>query len=157
MEDDFEAFIQALEGQIHEEMKQAYGEKAFHLWLRAPNAGTLPDPDAYACVRGPCGDAMEVFLNFEDERVSQATYRTDGCGATVACGSMAVEMALGRGPDDLVEITGEAILEALGSLPLEERHCAYLAAETLQSALNDYMVKKQRPKKGGEREAGRMA
>jgi nitrogen fixation NifU-like protein len=154
MGDSFESFMEELERQIHQEMKEAYGEAVYERWLHAPHLGTLPDPDGFARVRGPCGDAMEIFLKFENDRVSQATYRTDGCGATVACGSLAVEMALGKSADDLVEITGDALLMALGSLPEAERHCAYLAAETLQEALNNYMIKSLGGHtRGGERDS----
>ena len=50
-------------------------------------------------------------------------------------------MAMGRAPDDLFDITGESILAELGGLPKEHEHCAFLAAEALQAAANDYMVR----------------
>ncbi len=50
-------------------------------------------------------------------------------------------MALGKNPDELTNIAGETILNILGDMPEEDRHCAFLAAETLQDALNDYMIK----------------
>jgi nitrogen fixation NifU-like protein len=50
-------------------------------------------------------------------------------------------MAIGKNPDEILEITGEAILKKLGGLPEEDRHCAFLAAATLQEALNTYMIK----------------
>jgi nitrogen fixation NifU-like protein len=50
-------------------------------------------------------------------------------------------MAIGKNPDEIIEITGEAILEKLGGLPKEEEHCAFLSAETLQEALHEYMIK----------------
>jgi len=56
------------------------------------------------------------------------------------CGSFAAELAIGKNPDELVKITGEVILKALGGLPKEDQHCAFLAAETLQEALNSYMM-----------------
>jgi nitrogen fixation NifU-like protein len=52
-------------------------------------------------------------------------------------------MAHGKNPDQLMEITGEAILETIGRFPEEDRHCAFLAAETLQEALNRYMLARQ--------------
>ena len=53
-------------------------------------------------------------------------------------------MAVGKNPDALLEITGDTIMEALGGLPEDDAHCALLAAETLQEALNDYMVKQRK-------------
>jgi nitrogen fixation NifU-like protein len=52
-------------------------------------------------------------------------------------------MSLGKNPDELLEITGDAILEKLGGLPKDEQHRAFLAGETLQEALNNYMIKKK--------------
>ena len=106
--------------------------------------GPMNDPDGYARITGSCGDTMEIFLKFEKDHVKKATFQTDGCGASAVCGSFAVEMALNKPPDELVEITGEKILEILGGFPKQDEHCAFLAAETLQSALNDYMIKQNK-------------
>ncbi len=85
----------------------------------------------------------KFFLKFQDDRVHEASFQTDGCGNSAVCGSFAAEMALDKTPDELIEITGEGILEFLGGFPENDRHCAFLAAETLQEALNDYMVKQR--------------
>ena len=103
--------------------------------------GTIEDPDGYARVHGKCGDTMEIYLKFENERVKEASYRTDGCGSSNVCGSFASELAFGKTPDELLEVTGETILNKLGNISPEDQHCAFLAAETLQEALNDYMIK----------------
>ena len=84
---------------------------------------------------------MEIYLKFGDNRVKEAVYQTDGCGSSNVCGSFAAEMSLGKNPDELLEITGEKILKKLGRFPQEEEHCAFLAAETLQEALNNFLIK----------------
>ena len=147
MNDTFDNFVQKLQKQIYKDTKETYGIAAFERWLNPLYMGSIDNPDGYARVKGSCGDTMEIFLKFENERVMGASYRTDGCGSSNVCGSFAAEMALGRSLDELLEITGEAILEKLGGLPKEEEHCAFLSAETLQEALNDYMIK-TRGKKG---------
>jgi nitrogen fixation NifU-like protein len=82
---------------------------------------------------------MEMFIVFKNGRVKTATYTTDGCGASTVCGSFTVEMAIGKTPDEVAGITGEKVLAAIGTFPEEDRHCAFLAAETLQTALDAYM------------------
>lgn len=104
-------------------------------------------PDGYACINGQCGDIMEIYLKFRDGLVAKALFETDGCGSSQACGACAAQMAVGKNPDELVEITGEAIKQRLGGLPEESEHCALLAAETLQAALEDYMVKETMKRK----------
>ncbi len=139
-------FIKGIQHEIQEEMREAYGQAAFERWLRPQHLGVMDSPDGYGHVAGSCGDRMEIFLRFEKDKVKEATFQTDGCGSSVVCGSFAAELALGKNLDELAEISGETILEALGGLPAEDRHCAFLAAETLQHALDDYMRKQHRKK-----------
>ena len=136
-------FIEELKEEILEETKRAYGEKAFHRWMEPLFEGALANPDGYACLKSSCGDSMELFLKFDGERVSEASFRTAGCGASAVCGSYAAEMALDKSPGEILEITGESILESLGGLPREEEHIATLAAQTLHAALQDFIRKQK--------------
>jgi nitrogen fixation protein NifU and related proteins len=128
-----------LQDQINTETRAAYGQRGFERWRNPRYRGVLENPDGYARITGSCGDTMQIFLRFQNDRVKEATFQTDGCGSSTVCGSFAAELALGRNPDELAEVAGETILDLLGNLPEEDRHCAYLAAETLQAALDNYM------------------
>jgi len=139
MTDRLDDFLKQLQDQIYEETRTAYGQKGFERWLNPLYRGTMENPDGYARIAGSCGDTMLIFLRFENDRVKEATFQTDGCGSSTVCGSFAAELALGKNPDELAEVAGETILKILGGLPEEEQHCAYLAAETLQAALDHYM------------------
>ena len=139
MADSFDDFTCRLQQRIFEETKEAFGTAAFQRWRNPLYMGTMQDPDGHARVHGKCGDTMEIFLKFDGEQVKEALFQTDGCGSSTVCGSFAAELAHGKSPDELAEITGELILDVLGGLPKEDRHCAFLAAETLQEALEDYM------------------
>ncbi len=144
MNDNLYDFVNELQEQIFEETKEAYGEIAYQRWLEPLYMGTMKDPDGYASLKGGCGDTIEIFLRFEKDRVKNASFITDGCGASAVCGSFAVEMAIGKNLDEAFEITGETIIEKLGKFPKENEHCAFLATETLHQALNDYMTKQNR-------------
>jgi nitrogen fixation protein NifU and related proteins len=146
MADDFDNFVKDLQNRIFDEARTAYGEIAFQRWLNPLYMGAIEDADGYGRVTGTCGDTMEIFLKIEEERVKEATFRTDGCSSSTVCGSFAAELSLGKNPDEVVEISGETILEILGGLPEEDRHCAFLAAETLQVALDDYFRKELQKK-----------
>ena len=141
MNDTLDDFVKELQDQINQETRAAYGEIAFQRWLNPRYMGTLDDPDGYARVMGTCGDTMEIFLAFRDGRVREARFQTDGCGSSVICASFAAEMSLEKTPDEMLDVTGETILDKLGGLPESDRHCAFLAAETLQEALHDYMMR----------------
>ncbi len=67
-------FIEELKKEILEETKRAYGEKAFHRWLKPLFEVSLEDPDGNACLIGSCGHTMEILLKFEGEYVSQSAY-----------------------------------------------------------------------------------
>jgi len=148
MGESLDDFVQQLQDSIFQEMKETYGEMAYERWLNPRFMGGMENPDGYARVRGKCGDTMEIFLKFNGEKVADASFRTDGCGSSMICGSFAAEMCIGRDADELTEITGEAIMEKLGGLPEEEEHCAFLAAETVQEALGAYMIGHSKVRKG---------
>jgi nitrogen fixation NifU-like protein len=141
MTDRFDAFVEKLQEQIFDETRDAFGEAGFQRWRNPLYRGPLADADSHARVTGECGDTMEIFLKFKNNRVCNAAYLTDGCGSSTVCGSFAAEMAHDRTPDELTDITGETILGKLGRFPEEDRHCAFLAAATLQEALNRYMAR----------------
>jgi nitrogen fixation protein NifU and related proteins len=137
------SFVEQLRKEILEVTKRAYGERVFQRWMNPLYEGSLTNPDGYACLRGSCGDSIEVFLRFDGGRVRDASFRTAGCGASAVCGSYAAELALDKGPEEIQKITGKSILERLGGLPREEEPIATLAAETLQAALQDFICKRQ--------------
>ncbi len=145
MNSQIDNFVKNLQYQVFKDAKQAYGEVGFQRWRNPLYQGRMSNPDAHAQVKGRCGDTLEIYLKFENNRVKKASYVTDGCGASTVCGSFAAEMALGCSPDKLIEITGESILQHIGRFPEEDQHCAYLAAQALQRTLNAYLVKKATP------------
>ena len=142
MGDKFDDFAKELQDKIFEETKAAYGDTAFERWCKPLFMKPILNPDGYGCIEGSCGDTMQIYLRFHDDRVKEASFQTDGCGSSIICGSFAAELALGKDPDELTDITGETILNIFGRWPEEEKHCAFLAAETLQEALEDYMKKR---------------
>jgi len=147
MNNQFESLLQNLQEHIFEETKRDFGDKVYQRWRNPRFMGIMHDADGQAKVTGPCGESMEIFLKFDDNRIVTASFQTDGCGPSVVCGSYAAEMALGKVPDDIFEITGASILTELGGLPPEHTHCASLAAESLQAAIDDYMIKQVRVNK----------
>ncbi len=141
MDIDFDDFVEGLQNQIFDETREAYGDVAFQRWLKPLYMGNIGNSDGYGRLTGSCGDTIQIFLKFANDKVKDASFQTDGCASSMVCGSFAVELAMDKSPDELIKITGETILKVLGTFPKEEQHCAFLAANTLQEALNDYMIK----------------
>jgi nitrogen fixation NifU-like protein len=101
------------------------------------NMGDVPNHNGFALNDGFCGDMMMMWMLIENGIVTNIAFQTDGCGPSIACGSMATEMAQGKTIDELRDITPDKIIEALGGLPEDHLHCASLAVGTLQMALTD--------------------
>ena len=118
------------------------------------NVGDDPYPDGYAIVTGPCGDTMGMWLRVKGNAIDRITFWTDGCGPSIACGSMATEMITGKSVAEALKITQDDIIERLEGLPEESRHCALLAANTVKEAVRDYISLKKEPWKKAYRNRG---
>ena len=106
---------------------------------RNPRNMDIPESyNGFAVNDGYCGDIMTMWIYIEDGILKTITFNTDGCGPSIACGSMVTELARGRTIEETIDITPEKIIEALGGLPADHEHCASLAAGTLQLAISDY-------------------
>ena len=135
MATDFDSFVEALQQEILQQARAIYSDKVVQEFYNPSNLGRMPEPDARGIVRGWCGDTMEIYLRLDGEIIQAATFMTDGCGPTVACGSMLTKMVTGKSLEDADEILPEDLLEALDGLPEENVHCAELAVVTLHNAL----------------------
>jgi nitrogen fixation NifU-like protein len=127
------------------EMRKVYSETTIDHSMNPRNVGNMEDADGFARVTGPCGDTMEIWIRVKDSTVTQATFYTDGCGTTIASGSMVTEMAKGKSITEAQRISQQDVLDALGGLPDENKHCALLAANTLKAAIRDYLTMKREP------------
>lgn len=99
----------------------------------------VKNPDGKACITGTCRDTMEICLKFEGDRVVKTAHWTDGCAYSQNCVSAAAHLARGKAPDEIIEIDSEMIQKSVGGVPSGHTHCADLASETLQAALDDHM------------------
>ena len=145
MAQEFDDSFKELEQSVMEDMKKVYSEETIDHFLNPRNLGDIPDPDGLGKVTGPCGDTMEISLKVRDDRIMNVSFWTDGCGTTIASGSMATELAKGKSVSEALKITQQDVLDALGGLPEESIHCALLAANTLKEAIKDYLAFKKEP------------
>jgi nitrogen fixation NifU-like protein len=132
---DFDRMVEELQREIVEQEQALYSDKVIEEAHNPRNLGRMPEPDTHGLVHGWCGDTMEIYLGLNGERIKEATFMTDGCGATLACGSVLTQMVTGVSLDEASEISPEDLLSALDGLPKENVHCAELAVSTLQNAI----------------------
>jgi nitrogen fixation NifU-like protein len=146
---------QKFEELMRQEMRKIYSEAVVEHSMNPRNLGDLEDANGFARVTGPCGDTMSIWLKVNGDTIISASFMTDGCGTTIASGSMVTEMIKGKSISEAQKTTQHDVLAALGGLPQESEHCALLAANTLKAALRDYIAMKQEPWKRAYRKVER--
>jgi len=98
-----------------EEKEAVYSETALEYATNPKNLGDMENADGFACVAGPCGDTMQIWLKINDRSIADAAFKTDGCGNAIASCSMVTGLCKGK------------IISAL------------LAENTLKAAIEDYL------------------
>jgi nitrogen fixation NifU-like protein len=132
---DFARWVEQLQAEILKREQELFSAKVLAEARDPKNLGAILDADGHALVTGPCGDTMEMFLRVDGTRIERATFLTDGCGPTVACGSMLTRMARGKRLEEAAAIEATEVIAALDGLPEEHEHCATLAVNTLHEAI----------------------
>lgn len=119
-----------------------YSPKVMDHFMNPRNVGEIENPSGVGTVgNAQCGDIMKVYLQIDGDRITDAKFRTFGCGAAVATSSMATELVIGKTIPEALEITNKVVMEALDGLPPIKVHCSCLAEEALHAALWDYAEK----------------
>lgn len=99
------------------------------------NFGPMRGYHGHAKVTGPCGDTMEFWTAVAEGEVRAVTYTTDGCAHSLLAGYAAATLATGVDIEDARDVDADDVLRYLGGLPPESAHCARLAANVLQAAI----------------------
>ncbi len=127
------------------DVQSMYSEKVMEHFRNPRNVGEIDNPDGIGHVGNPvCGDIMELYITVNDSIITDAKFKTFGCGAAIATSSMITELVKGKSVEEALEISNRAVAEALGGLPPIKMHCSVLAEEALKSAIEDYLAKSKR-------------
>ena len=120
-----------------------YSDKVMEHFLNPRNVGVIEDANGVGEVgNAKCGDIMKMYLKIEDDVIKDVKFETFGCASAIASSSMATELIKGQPVDDALNLTNEAVAEALDGLPAYKMHCSVLAQEANQSAIEDYRKNK---------------
>ena len=119
-----------------------YSEKVMDHFRNPRNVGEIEDADGIGEVgNAKCGDIMRVYIKVKDGIISDVKFMTFGCGSAIATSSMATELIKGKPIEQALELTNQAVVEALGGLPAYKLHCSVLAEEAVKAAVKDYFDK----------------
>lgn len=130
---------------IKARMREVYSETFVEHVMHPKNMGEIENADSHVSVLGTCGDRITLWLKIEDYRIVKTSFLTDGCSATISCGSMVTELARGKTLDEALDISPEAIIGSFGGFPEDHAHCAKLASLTLEKAIIEYMNLHKKP------------
>ena len=118
-----------------------YSEKVLDHFMKPRNMGEIPDATASGTVGNPiCGDIMKMDLKIVDNVIVAAKFKTFGCGSAIATSSMATELIIGKTTDEALDITNQAVAEALDGLPKVKMHCSVLAEQAVKKALEQFYL-----------------
>jgi nitrogen fixation NifU-like protein len=116
-----------------------YSTKVMEHFRDPHNVGYIEDADGVGKVGNPvCGDIMELTIKVEGDVITDAKFRTFGCGAAIATSSMVTDMVKGKSIEEALAVSNAAVAEALGGLPSLKMHCSVLAEQALKSAIEDF-------------------
>ena len=122
----------------------AYSEKVIGHYENPKNVGTLDKSKSNVgtgLVGAPeCGDVMRLQIEVEDGIITDAKFKTFGCGSAIAASSLATEWLKGKSIDEALTIDNMDLVEEL-ALPPVKIHCSVLAEDAIKAAINDYRTK----------------
>ena len=105
--------------------------------------GEISDPDGVGTVgNASCGDIMQMYIKVNGNRISEATFKTFGCGAAIATSSILTERIRGATLEEALKISEETAKEVLSQLPKEKAPCFTLATDALKLAIEECRCKK---------------
>ena len=122
----------------------AYSDKVLDHYSNPKNVGTLdkskPNVGTGLVGAPECGDVMRLQIEVNDNIITDAKFKTFGCGSAIAASSLATEWLKGMSLDEAVKMDNMSLVEEL-NLPPVKIHCSVLAEDAIKSAVNDYRKK----------------
>ena len=109
------------------------------------NIGIIDYPNGDGVSGDPeCGDYLEIYIRVENNLIEDISFLVFGCFGAVASGSMTMQLAKGKTLKGALKITEEDIIQALGGLPEDKKHCSNLGVNALRNAIDNYYSREKK-------------
>ncbi|MDD4157297.1 MAG: iron-sulfur cluster assembly scaffold protein [Candidatus Cloacimonetes bacterium] len=123
--------------------EQVYTDTVIEHFRSPRNIGRMEDADGEGLCGDPgCGDFLTIYIKVLNEVIQDISFLVFGCAAAIATSSMATELAKGKTIESAMKITEDDIIDALGGLPENKKHCSNLGVKALRSAIENYNYRK---------------
>ncbi len=123
-----------------------YNETVLQHYRNPRNVGEIENADGIGIYMSDfCGDITKFWIRVVEDRITDAKYKTQGCAASIACGSVLTELVKNRSIEEALKITKDDVLTSLGGLPEQKIHCSMLAEDSLKDAIRDYLSRNDLP------------
>ena len=118
-----------------------YNDAVIDHFSNPRNVGELPaeETDGFARIGDPgCGDEMKLWIRVREGRIEKIRFKSFGCPGTISTSSMLTVLAEGRTIEEAGRISDDDVVEALGGIPENKKHCSLLGVRALRTALEDH-------------------
>jgi len=133
--DELDQLVESIMMRLEEEDSRTYSRKVIEEFRSPSNVGIIEDCDGHGLADGLCNDTMEIYLKLDGDNIAKCSFITDGCGATIACGSRLTRMVTGKTLAQAATVSPKEIIKSLDGLPDDHVHCASLAVIALRNAI----------------------
>ncbi len=117
----------------------SYSKTVMEHFMNPRNIGEMSDADAVGEVGdAKCGNRMKFFMKVKDGIISDISFKTFGCGASIAASSIVTEMVKGKSLEKALALSADDVTIALDGLPEEKLHCSADAVHALQETIGNY-------------------
>lgn len=121
-----------------------YSEIAMAHFQDPQNTGRIENADGVGMVGDPsCGDTLMMFIKVEGETIVDVKYLVFGCAGSIATSSIASTMIKGKTFGEVLKLTDQDVVEAIGGLPADKEHCSNLGIQAAHAAIRNYFEKQQ--------------
>jgi nitrogen fixation NifU-like protein len=124
-----------------------YTETLIEHFTNPRNVGEMDaeEADGYALSGDPlCGDQMKLWIQVEEGRIAEIKFKSFGCPGAIATSSMVTELARGSRLEEALALTDDDVIEALGGIPENKKHCSLQGITALQAAIADHLRRSER-------------
>jgi len=132
---ELDQLVESIMMRLEEEDSRIYSRKVIEEFRNPSNVGVIEDCDGHGLADGLCNDTMEIYLKLEGDNIVKCSFITDGCCATIACGSKLTRIATGKTLAQAATVSPKELIKSLDGLPDDHVHCASLAVIALRNAI----------------------